>query len=124
MNFQEVFLIMLPLFANLKLISLLFFHKMFLFYKLETFTNCKEVKHIMVMIISIIYILLSYEIFGPPSLFFHNSATKNSKSASPPLSVNIESFSGPFCRKQGGAWGMEDTMLSLVRMVSFFPILV
>ena len=36
--------------------SVLFFHETFLVYKLETFTNCKEVKHIMIMIIAIIYI--------------------------------------------------------------------
>ena len=44
------------LFANLKLLSVLFIHKTFLVYKLEIFTNCKEVKHIMIMIIAIIYI--------------------------------------------------------------------
>ena len=43
--------------------SVLFSHEMFLVYKLETFTNCKEVKHIMVMITAIIHIFLSYEIF-------------------------------------------------------------
>ena len=42
--------------------SVLFIHEMFLVYKLETFTNYKKVKHIMVMIIAIIYIFLSYEI--------------------------------------------------------------
>ena len=62
-NFQEVFLIILSLFANLKLMSVLFIHEMFLVYKLETFTNCKEVKHIMIMIIVIICIFLSYVIF-------------------------------------------------------------
>ena len=41
----------------------LFIHEMFLVYKLETFTNCKEVKHIMIMIIVIICIFLSYVIF-------------------------------------------------------------
>ena len=29
-------------------------HETILVYKLETFTNCKEVKHIMIMIIAII----------------------------------------------------------------------
>ena len=33
-----------------------FIHDKFLVYKLETSRNCKEVKHIMVMIIAIIYI--------------------------------------------------------------------
>ena len=62
-NFQEVFLNILSLFPNLNLMSVLFIHEMFLVYKLETFTNCKEVKHIMVVIIAIIYIFLSYDIF-------------------------------------------------------------
>ena len=44
-NFQEVFLVILSLFPNLKLIST-FFHETFLIYKFETFKNCKEVKHI------------------------------------------------------------------------------
>ena len=34
----------------------LFIHETFLVYKLETFRNCKEVKHIMIMIIAVIYI--------------------------------------------------------------------
>ena len=56
-NFQEVFLIvLLSLLANLKLMSVLFIHEKVLVYKLETFTNFKEVKHIMIMIIAIIYI--------------------------------------------------------------------
>ena len=45
------------------MMSELFGHEMFLVYKFETFTNYKVVKHIMVMIIAIIYIFLSYEIF-------------------------------------------------------------
>ena len=35
---------------------MLFIHETFLVYKLETFKNCQEVKHIMIMIIAIIYI--------------------------------------------------------------------
>ena len=88
-------MIILSLFANLKLMSVLFIHEKFLVYKLETFTNWKDVKHIMIMIIAISYIFLSYEIFDqqlkitfrkssppphrknpPPTLFTH-SATKN-----------------------------------------------
>ena len=61
-NFQEVFLIILSLFATLKLTSVLFIHETFLVYKLETFTNCKEVKHIMIMIIAIIHFFFYYEI--------------------------------------------------------------
>ena len=55
-NFQDVFLIILSLFANLKLKSVLFIHEMFLVDKFGIFPNCKEVKHIMIMIIAIIYI--------------------------------------------------------------------
>ena len=51
-NFQEVFLIIPSLFANLKLMSVLFIHETFFVYKLETLTDCKEVKHIMIMIIA------------------------------------------------------------------------
>ena len=40
-----------------------FIHESFLVYKLETFEACMEVKHIMIMIIAIIYIFLSYVIF-------------------------------------------------------------
>ena len=43
--------------------SVLFIHETLLVYKLETFTNWKEVKHIMIIIINIIYIFLYYEIF-------------------------------------------------------------
>ena len=55
-NFQEVFLIVLSLFANLKLMSVLFILETVLVNKLKTFTNCKEVKHILIMFIAIIYI--------------------------------------------------------------------
>ena len=137
-NFQEVFLIILSLFATLKLTSVLFIHETFLVYKLETFTNCKEVKHIMIMIIAIIHFFFllwdigstveNYyqKILNPypwkdPAPFLLNPPrpTKNSKSASLLLFANIENFSGPYCRQR-----VEDTMLSLVIMVSFFPILV
>ena len=81
-----------------------------LVYKLEKFKNCKEVKQIMIMIIAILYIILSYVIFDqqlkitfrkfsappPPEKtqypFFIHSSPKNSKSASPPLFANTESF--------------------------------
>ena len=67
---------------------------MFLVYKLETFKNCKEVKHIMIMIIAIIYIFLSYVIFDQQlKITFRRPSApprknplppKNSKSAGPP----------------------------------------
>ena len=119
-NFQEVFLIILPLFVNLKLMSVLFIHETFLGYKLETFTNCNEVKHIMIMIITIIYIFLFSEIFGQqlkitfrkssvpsppekiPPIFTHSELKiqkvpiKNSKSTSPPpLLPTLKIFQAP-----------------------------
>ena len=54
-NFHEVSLIILSLFANLELMSDFYSWKVLLF-KLKTFKNCKEVKHIMIMVIAIIYI--------------------------------------------------------------------
>ena len=95
---------------------------MFLIYKLETFKNCKEVKHIMIMITD--YDILSYVIFDqqlkitfrkssapptppPPPEKIHSPflltppISKNSKSASPPFFANIENFSGP-CAERGG----------------------
>ena len=51
-KFKELFLITQSLFANLKLMSAFYeTHETFLVCKLETFKNCKEVKHIMIMII-------------------------------------------------------------------------
>ena len=47
-NVQEAFLVIVSLLANLQLMNA--------FFKLETFKSCKEVKHIMIMIIAIIYI--------------------------------------------------------------------
>ena len=51
-----VFLTILSLFSILKLLSVVFIHGTFLVYKLEIFTNCLDVKHIMIVIIAIIYI--------------------------------------------------------------------
>ena len=42
---------------------MLYIDETFLVYKLETFENCKEVKHIMIMIIAIINFFLSYVTF-------------------------------------------------------------
>ena len=47
-NVQEAFLVIVSLLANLQLMNA--------FFKLEAFKSCKEVKHIMIMIIAIIYI--------------------------------------------------------------------
>ena len=85
--------------------SVLFIHETFLGYKLETFTNCNEVKHIMIMIITIIYIFLSSEIFGQQlKITFRKSSVpsppekippKHSKSASQPLFDNVENVLAP-----------------------------
>ena len=104
--------------------SVILIHEMFLVYNLETFTNCEEVKHIMVMIIAIIYIFFNLMTLFDQQLKiifrkssapypstkkknplprFTPSPTKNSKTATPPLFANIEIFTGPSCRK-GGGW--------------------
>ena len=44
-------------------LNLLFIHEMFLVYKLETFKNCKEANHFIILTIATIYIFLSYSIF-------------------------------------------------------------
>ena len=99
---------------------MLFIHETFLAYKMETFKNCKEVKHIVIMTID--YDFLSYVTFdqqlkitfkkssGPPekihSPLFTHYPLKNSKSASLPLFANTENFSAPppppNSRKGGG----------------------
>ena len=116
-NFQEFFLIILSLFANLKLMSS-FYSWNFLVCKLETFKNCKEVNHIMIMIIAIIYIFylmwylinswkLLSEIPQAPnekihSLLFTHSPPENSKIASAAHFASIENFLGLPLQKGGG----------------------
>ena len=110
-NFHEVFLVILSLFANLKLMSLFIYE--FLVYRLEIFRNCKEVKH-MIMIIAVVYIFfVFYVIFDHQlkttfrkssalspsekihSLLFTQSSPKNSEIASPPFFAKIEKFFAP-----------------------------
>ena len=116
-NFQEVFMIIVSLFANLKLMSV-FTHEAVLVYKMETFKNFKEVKHIMIMVID--YDFLCCVIFdqqlkitfkkssGPPEkihspLFTHPSPCKNSKSASPlPFLLTLKIFQAPLLKGVGG----------------------
>ena len=91
---------------------MLFIHEKLLVYKLETFKNCKEVKHIGIMIIAIIYIFLSYVIFdqqlkmtirkssGPPekiySPFFFTPSLKVHKfQVAPFLPTFKKSFAPP-----------------------------
>ena len=99
----EVFLIILSLFANLKLMSV-FTHETLLICRLGTFKNCKEVKQIMVMIIATIYIFLSENWFqkifkaswkNPLPLFTHSLPLKIQKVQVPYLFANIENFSAP-----------------------------
>ena len=65
---------------------MIFIHEKFLVYKFETFINSKEVKHIMVMIIAVIYIFLSYEIFDQQlKITFRKSAAPLKKATSSPF---------------------------------------
>ena len=107
------------LFANLKLMSVFFIHETLLVYKLETFTNWKEVKYIMIIVIAIIYIFLYYQIFDRQlkiTLRKSSAPRPSGKSRTPisthsptkiqtlqvlPIFPNIESFSGPSWRKDG-----------------------
>ena len=76
----------------------LFTHEKFLVYKLETFENCKDVKHIMIMIIAISYSsFLSYVIFDQQlKITFRKSSThsprKNSKITSPQFLPTLKLF--------------------------------
>ena len=80
---------------------MLYICELFLVYQLEAFKNCKEVKHIMILIIAIIYIFSPSVIFDEQlkntsrkssaphkkihsPLFTHSFPPKNPKSASPP----------------------------------------
>ena len=97
-----------------------FIHEAFLVYKMETFKNCQEVKHIIIMIIAIIYIFLSYMIFDqqlkitfrkfstPPEKitppFLLTPPPKNAKSTGSPFLPTLKIFQSPPppCRKGGG----------------------
>ena len=78
---------------------------------LETFKNCKEVKHSMIMIIAIIYIFLSYVIFHKRlEITFRKSSTSSPlKKSSPTLFANIENFSAPPPPPNSAERGGEDT---------------
>ena len=83
---------------------------------MEAFKNCKEVKHIMIMIID--YDFLSYVIFdqqlkitfkkslGPPekihSLLFTHSPPKNPKSVSPTILLTLKIFQASPAERGGG----------------------
>ena len=113
-NFPKVFLIILLLLPNLKLMSAFHSWKVFS-YKLETFKNCKEVQHVMIMIIAIIYIFWSHMIFDQqlkinfrkllPPFFLTPPPLKIRKLLVPPpfFFAKIEKFlDPPPCRKGRG----------------------
>ena len=116
------------------------FHEMFLVYKLETLENCMEAKHIMIMIIAIIYISLSWYFINswkslsenpqpPPSekthsfLFTHSTPLKIQKVQVHPLLANNEHFQAPLPMQkgQGGTVAMTDSDFSqtLVKLRTF-----
>ena len=88
---------------------MLFIHETFLVYKLETFTNCKEVKQIVIVIIAVIYIFFIFwefdqqlkitfrkfsafleKIHLPPP--FYSLPPKNSKGSSSPFLLTLKIF--------------------------------
>ena len=79
---------------------MLFIHETFLVNKLETFKNFKEVKHIMIMIIAIVYIFVSYVIFDQQlKITFRKFSPALKKSTPHPYSLspkNLKSASPPF----------------------------
>ena len=96
---------------------MLFIHETFLVYKLETFENCKEVKHIMFLIIAIIYIffillwylinswkLLSENPQPPPPPEKINSPLKIQEVQVPPFCLHWKFLSPPLPPAERG-WG-------------------
>ena len=125
-NFQEVFLIMLSFFANLKLMTALYSWNIFCLerHNLRHLKIARRQRTLWLWLLLqftlffIRYFINSWklllEIVSPPekihsSLYTH-TPHKNSKSASPSLFGNIENFSGPPCSK--GRGGGEETMQS------------
>ena len=101
---------------------MLFIHETYSVHKLETFKKCKEVKHIMISIITIIYIFSSYVVFhqqlkitfrkfsGPhwqnPLPNFYSISPKNLKSAGLPILATSKIFQNLL---QKGKKGRENT---------------
>ena len=102
-----------------------FIHETILVYKLETFENCKEVKDIMIKIITIIYVFLSYVLFDqqlkitfrksppPPPEKIHSPLKVQKVQDKPPFLPTLKIFQPfhpppppppppPPCRKRGG----------------------
>ena len=97
---------------------MLFIYKTFLVYKLETFTNCKEVKHIMIMIIVIISIfVILWGIWSTIENYFQKILMPPWKNPPPPLKIQrvkvtpflptLKNFQSPPLQKGGGRtpWG-------------------
>ena len=101
-----------------------YIHETFLVYKLETFAICKEVKHIMLILLLYFTFLFLWDIWStvenyfqkilsprpspwksPPHTFLLTPPLKIQKSASLPLFPKIENFSGTSYRK--GEWEVE-----------------
>ena len=82
-TFQELFLVVLSLFASLNLMSC-FIHETFLVSKLETFKNYKKAKHITLSDIWLIDENYFQKMFSPPPPEKTHSPFKKSKIASPP----------------------------------------
>ena len=100
---------------------MLFIHETLSVYKLETFKNSKEVKHIVTIIIAIFTLFILCDIWAavanyfqkilriplkkssPPFLF--TSPLKIQKSASPPFGPTLKIFQIPPCRKGGVNYG-------------------
>ena len=99
---------------------MLYIHEMFLVYKLETFKNWKELKHIMIMGIAIIYIfLILCDISSLAENYFQKILSphpmKNSTNSfllSHPLSARPRPFL-PTLKLFQPACKVEDTVLSL-----------
>ena len=85
---------------------------MLLVYKMETFKNCKEVKHIMIMITD--YDFLSYAISDqqlkitfrkssspPEKIFLLTPPLKIQKVQVPPFLLTLTIFQAPSCRNEG-----------------------
>ena len=115
---------------------MLFFHETFLVYKSETFKNFKEVKHITIMIIAIIYIFLCYVIFDqqlritfrkssaptPPEKIHSPLTHKKFKKCKSHLFAIIENFSGPLA--EGGKDTDNDAILVIIMSLSWKNIIV
>ena len=114
---------------------MLFIHETYLVYKLKTSRNCKEVKHIMIMIIAIIYIfVIICDILSTVENYYQKIFRIPLKKSSPsflltfPLKIQklqvplhfdkTENFQArPLLAEREG----KDAMLKALSFFSFFP---